>query len=174
MSTPPAPDPSRQAPQYGEYATPEEVAAITGVPPTPAAPLVPAPDVSARRPTAAPTGARRFDRPVTVGLLTFGVFMLFLYGPVLLDLAMALQVSSASGVLADARFGEAATIGGRVLFGILLVLLVTATWWSTSALRAGRVTFWIPLTAGLIGIVAFIVTMVIVLVLTPGALPSGT
>lgn len=180
MSAPHSPDPSRQAPLYGEYATPEEVAALLGTAAPATAPATPAPTTPAARSTPHPplrpeyTGARRFDRPVTIGLLAFGFFSLFQFAPILLDFAYALEQITAGGPMADARWGELTDVAGRALFGALLVLLVAAIVFSIMALRAGRVAFWIPLTAGIAGGVAMVVVYVVILTQTPGALPSVT
>lgn len=166
MSTPTPPDPARQAPLYGEYATPEEVAALTGVAAVPAPPPAPRP--------AAPTGARRFDRPVTVALLVFGVITLIQYAGLLVDFEAALERATAGTPMADVDFDATTTIAGRVLLGILLALLVAAALLSVVALRAGRVAFWIPLTAGLVGVLAIFVVYLVIIFATPGLFPTGT
>lgn len=174
MSASDDPGRPRQAPRYGEYATPEEVAALTGAPIASPPSPVPSPVARAARPRPdAPTGARRFDRPVTIALLVFGLFTLIQFAPLFLDLEPALERATATGPMADADFGEGATIAGRVLFVILVVLLVAAAGLAVAALRAGRVACWIPLTGGLLGIVSVIVVFVVVLTQTPGAIPAG-
>lgn len=191
MSTP-SPESSaapRPAPQYGEYATPEEVAAIlaesgvvaaTPAPAPAAAPSRPAP--AAGRPAAAarpgarpmPTGARAFDRPATIFLLAFGLFSLIQLSPVLLELEPVLEQVTANGPMAAADFSEAANIAGRILFVALAILLGAAAYFALGALRKGRVAFWIPLTAGFAGAVGLFGTLFVIYALTPGIFPAVT
>lgn len=157
----------RPAPQYGEYATPEEVAALRG--PAPAAPAatpdpVPAP--------AAPPGStwRRMDRPLTVAFIAFGVINLLQYAGAMLDFEYFLEVTT-KGTFAEAiDFTEAARVGGVVLFLICLVLLLASTAVAVLLLRRGRIAFWVPLVAGVLTAIAWVVVLGAILLQTPGAL----
>jgi hypothetical protein len=158
---------SRPAPQYGEYATPEEVAALRGTPVEPA-PVAAPPVVRPPR----PSGARRYDRPATIALLLFGLINLLQYAGPLMDFANTLDRYLIGTPYDAIDFGEAARIGGLVLLGILTVLLVAAVACSYLLLRRGRVAFWVPLTAGALTILAWVATLTVVVLQTPGALST--
>ena len=167
----------RPRPQYGEYATPEEVAALRGIPLEPPAPPPPptGPPVAARNGAGAvaPTGWRRLDRPVTIALLVFGVFNVIQSAPLFLDFVPTLELAAKSVTyvdLASLEFGEAARVGGYALFAISIVLLVAAAGFSYLALSRSRVAFWIPLTAAALNFVAYVIVLAVVLYSTPGFL----
>jgi hypothetical protein len=166
---------SRPLPQYGEYATPEEVAALRGTPLEPAMPaaaVAPA-DVAPRRP--AVSGARRYDRPVTIALLLFGLINVVQYAPVLLDFDTFLERATVGTPTESIDFGDAARIGGFVLFGVTLVLLVVALLFSVLLLRRRRVAFWVPLTAGALAVLTWVLVLIAIVLQTPDALvPPGT
>lgn len=160
----------RPRPQYGEYATPDEVAALRG-PATP--PSGPPPGPPAAKPV---TGGRRFDRPVTIALLFFGVFNLIQSAPVFLDFGPTLKraagtVQYGGYDLGALEFGDSARIGGYVLLGASIVLLLIAAALSYVALARGRIAFWIPLLAGALTVVCYLVVIGVVLYSTPGFLP---
>lgn len=173
----------RPRPQYGEYATPEEVAALRG---TPAPPAVPAPP--AGQPPAAPapgvapgsgrpavSGARRFDRPVTIALLAFGVINLVQYAAPLLDFANTLDVAMAQTPYGSIDFGEPARVGGLVILGVMSALVVGSTALAAALLRRGRIAFWVPLTAGVLVVVSWVIVLTVVVLQTPDPLlPAGT
>lgn len=151
---------SRPRPQYGEYATPEEQRAriqepapwqaevlapvMTQAPalgiPSPSTPAEPA----ARRP-------RPVDRIVTFALLAYGLVNVVSAVPAFLDYsAYAETMLTMLGVdvqLADAADGRA--------WGIAAVLVLIIGWCATAAVsfwsvRRGRLTWWIPLVAGIL------------------------
>jgi hypothetical protein len=161
----------RPRPQYGEYATPEEVAALRG---TPAAAPVSAPASPAepvRVPGRVPApGARRFDRRVTIALLAFGVINLVQYAAPLLDFANALDVAMASTPYGAIDFGEPVRVGGLVILAVTTVLLVGASILSIVRLRRGRIAFWVPLTAGALSAATWVIVLTVALLQTPGAL----
>lgn len=165
---------ARPAPQYGEYATPEEVAALRGVPvstPTPSPPApTPSPPVTVARPRRA--GARRYDGPVTIGMLLFGLINLVQSVGPLLEFANTLDLGLTGTAYDDIDFGTAANVGGWVLLGILTEVFVGAVAASLSLLRRRRIAFWVPLVAGGVTIAAWVVVLVVVVVQTPGALPT--
>lgn len=164
---------SRPAPQYGEYATPEEVAALRGIPlpPTVPAPAVPRADDPPRR--SAATGARRFDRPVTIALLLFGLINVVQYAPILLDFETFLERATVGTPTEPIDFGDAARMGGLVLFGVTLVLLLVAVLASVLLLRRRRVAFWVPLTAGALAVLTWVLVLIAIVVQTPDALTPG-
>ncbi|GHF18421.1 DUF6264 family protein [Pseudolysinimonas yzui] len=162
------PDP-RPAPQYGEYATPEEVAALRGPDvATPAIAETPPPAVPAR----AATG-RRFDRPITIALIAFGVLNLLQYSGALLDFEGFLETATKGTAAESIDFTEAARIGGIVLFVLSLALVLGSAAIAVLLLRRGRLAFWVPLVAGALSVLAWIIVLVAIVMLTPGALPAS-
>jgi len=166
----------RPRPQYGEYATPEEVAALRGVPLEPQSAAAPPPPTASRtapRVTAPLTGWRRFDRPITIALILFGVFNVIQSAPLFLDFGPTLELAAKSVTyvdLASLEFGDAARVGGYVLFAMSIVLLVAAAGFSYLALSRSRVAFWIPLAAAGLNFVSYVVVLAVVLYSTPGFL----
>jgi hypothetical protein len=165
---------SRPLPQYGEYATPEEVAALRGVP---LEPVVPPPavapvGVAPRRP--AVTGARRYDRPVTIALLLFGLINFVQYAPIVLDFETFLERATVGTPTESIDFGDAARVGGFVLFGVTLLLFLVALLVSVLLLRRRRIAFWVPLTAGALAVLTWVLVLIAIVVQTPDALiPPG-
>ncbi|WP_309712233.1 DUF6264 family protein [Pseudolysinimonas sp.] len=174
----------RPRPQYGEYATPEEVAALRGVPlETPASTTPPPPTGppaaprSASRVAAPAKGWRRLDRPITIALVLFGLVNVIQSAPLFIDFVPTLELAAKSVTygpvdLSTLEFGEAARVGGYVLFAISIVLLVAAAGFSYLALSRSRVAFWIPLTAGALNLVCYVVVLGVVLYSTPGFLSA--
>lgn len=164
----------RPRPQYGEYATPEEVAALRGVPVQPPPPTSPPSAPRDASGVAVPAkGWRRFDRPITIALVLFGVFNVVQSAPLFLDFASTLELAAKSVTyvdLASLKFGEAARVGGYVLFAISIVLVIAAAGFSYLALSRSRVAFWIPLAAGALNLVSYFVVLAVVLSSTPGFL----
>lgn len=161
------PDP-RPVPQYGEYATPEEVAVLRGTDiPAPAIAEPPPPVASLRG-----TTGRRFDRPITIALIAFGVLNLLQYSSALLDFEGFLEAATTGTVAESIDFTDAARIGGVVLFIVLLALVLTSGAIAVLLLRRGRLAFWVPLTAGALSVLAWVITLVVIVMQTPGALPS--
>jgi len=98
--------------------------------------------------------------------------------PLFLDFVPTLELAAKSVNygpvdLSSLEFGEAARIGGYVLFAISIVLLVAAAGFSYLALSRSRIAFWIPLTAGGLNLVCYLVVLAVVLYSTPGFLPGG-
>jgi hypothetical protein len=185
---------SRPRPQFGEYASPEEQRARIAEPideqraeELGIAPVVPverqprqqheptlreqtrepgvvqpgAPTVAAKRPVAG-------DRLATSILLGLGLVGLIVTMPGLLDLPglirPALVRMGVSGYSSD---GLASAMGILAL-GLQIALWVGAIILSSRSLRAGRLTFWIPLVAG----VAANLVVVICLAVAMGADPA--
>ncbi len=162
------PDP-RPAPQYGEYATPEEVAALRGSD-------IPAPTMSAPPPPIAPVSVstlRRLDRPITIALIAFGVLNLLQYSSALLDFEGFLETATKGTSAESIDFTEAARIGGVVLFVVSLALVLASGAIAVLLLRRGRLAFWVPLVAGALSVLAWVVVLVAIVLQTPGALPSS-
>jgi hypothetical protein len=166
---------SRPAPQYGEYATPEEVAALRGeapsLPPPPNSD--PAPRPAAVREPARGSTWRRLDRPITIALIVFGVLNLLQYAGALLDFEYFLERATEGTILEDVDFTDVARVGGIVLFVLCLVLVVASGAIAVLLLRRGRVAFWVPLVAGVLSALGWIAVLVVILLQTPGALATS-
>lgn len=168
-------------PEYGEYATPEEQRARMGLPPegahapTPFAPaaeretianapaLRPAPPAPVPAPGfglgAAPGGVPpRGDRIISLLLLGAGLFAVITMIPMLIDLSTAVrQAFEQFGIDSFSNTGLASTMGWVILAVNVLLWLGTARL-TLGRIRAGKLSWWIPVVAGAI---AFIVLMVL-------------
>lgn len=164
-------EPLRPRPQYGEYATPEEQRAHIRQPdassaldaghapaapaasPTPAAPsaapsspvwAAPSPQVSARP-------ARLGDRIATIALLVYGFVSVLSSVPRYLDVpGMAAAILAVFGVHQELSDPGAARPWGIAAAVVLAVGWVAAAVISWRRLRTGRLTWWIPLVAGVV------------------------
>ncbi|MGK9146528.1 hypothetical protein KXS11_02725 [Plantibacter flavus] len=179
---------SRPRPQFGEYATPEEqrasikepfdhqraeelgVAPVVpagqqqvppaqptlreqtraSAPESPAAPVLP----NGRRPV---TG----DRLATSLLLGLGLVSIIVIMPNLLDLPglirPALVQFGVSGYSSDAL----ASAMGILALGLQIALWIGAVVLSSRSLRAGKLTFWIPIVAGVVANIVVVVCIAI-------------
>ncbi|MDQ1575465.1 MAG: hypothetical protein QOH55_615 [Microbacteriaceae bacterium] len=166
---------SRPRPQYGEYATPEEQRSRIQVPHEHAhAEPVPMPETRESRPVArsnetpatdAPrTPLRTADRVATVALLAFGLFNVGTTVPGMLNLSLTLNAA-----FQQAGIGTYTPTPIANEIGIGVVVLYVAGWLMTAilaalSLRKGRITFWIPLVAGvIIGLVTVVCVIVLLL-----------
>ena len=161
-SSPPASQaapPSPARPQFGEYATPEEQRARIREPApwqlaqTPAAPVVtdaPGPAVPSA-PAPAERRTRPVDRIVTFALLAYGLVNVVSSVPAFLDYgAYAETMLAVMGV--DAQISDPAAGRGWAIASVLVLTIgwcatVAVSWWSV---RRGRLTWWIPLSAGIL------------------------
>ena len=164
---------SRPAPRYGEYATPDEVAALRGETMSPPPVTAPGAPPSAAREPARGSTWRRLDRPITVALLAFGVLNLLQYAGALLDFEYFLEVATEGTILDDVDFTDAARVGGVVLFVVSLALVLVSGAIAVLLLRRGRVAFWVPLVAGALSILGWVAVLVVILLQTPGALATS-
>lgn len=166
---PPSADESRPRPQYGEYATPEEQRARikqpdltrlleTGQDPDALKGAVPADSPSratkpAARTSAASTMPRgRFaDRVVTIALLVYGLVNVVTGIPSMIDygayVTTVLTLMGIDGELADPASGRPWGIAAALILAIGWLLTAYLSWRS---LARGRVTWWIPLVAGIV------------------------
>jgi len=151
-------DGARPRPQYGEYATPEEQRAriqepapwqleqvtpvMTDVVPEPGGPA--APPVAEKRP-------RPVDRIVTFALLAYGLVNVISSVPAFLDYGRYTEMML--GMLGvDVQVSDPAA--GRA-WGVAAAFVLAIGWCATAALslwsiRRGRLTWWIPLVAGIL------------------------
>jgi hypothetical protein len=156
----------RPRPQFGEYASPEEQRARIQQPDAtwalesgqslddparPPAPPAPVP-ASVQTPAAVPSPRpRRADRIATFALLGYGLFTVLTSIPSLADYSGYVDtLLSVMGVEA-----EYSVPAGAQIWGIAAALVLGLGWIATAALswtnlRRGRLTWWIPLTAGVV------------------------
>lgn len=180
-------------PQYGEYATPAEVAAARGIPldrsnehvdklaaPLPgAAAKATAPKASPvpRLRQAAPPSGRPFAarRPaqnstlITVLLLVFGIWNTATSIPTFLDLGTTLSQGLAAAGYAPITFGATAHVVGILLIVFSFLVLLAAIGLSLRRIRTGRPSIWIPLVAGGVWAAGLVIGMIVVVANTPGA-----
>lgn len=146
----------RPRPKFGEYATPEEQRARIRQPDAGTALSAGhAPDASSSPPPvprpAAGLGNRGVDRILTWGLLGYGLFTVITTIPALIDYgAFAeafLKAIGSDATLADPAAGRGWGIGAALVLGLGWLAAAFLSW---RGMRAGWVTFWIPLVAGCI------------------------
>ncbi|WP_426320322.1 DUF6264 family protein [Microbacterium sp. E-13] len=151
------PDPSRPRPQYGEYATPEEQRARIQEPPPsrtqpPAPVMTDAPGSGIPSPPPGAAGKPRpVDRIVTFALLAYGLVNVISSVTAMADYgSYAETMLTMLGV--DAQLSDPAA--GRP-WGIAAAVVLAIGWCATAAvslwsMRRGRLTWWIPLAAGIV------------------------
>ena len=154
----------RPRPQYGEYATPEEQRARikqpdltrlleTGQDPDALQGAAPSPSPSPpRRPAGAGTQRGRFaDRVATIALLVYGLVNVVTGIPGMIDyesyVVTVLDLLGIEGQLADPAAGRPFGIAAAV---VLVVGWLITAWISWRSLARNRVTWWIPLVAGIL------------------------
>jgi len=160
--SPPEPhdaEPSPARPQFGEYATPEEQRArirepapwqLEQTPVTPVMTDAPGPTDSA---PAAPVERRTrpVDRIVTFALLAYGLVNVVSSVPAFLDYGAyaetMLAVMGVDAQISDPSGGRAWAIASVLVLTIGWCATVAVSWWSV---RRGRLTWWIPLSAGIL------------------------
>jgi hypothetical protein len=150
------PDP-RPRPQYGEYATAEEQRARIQEPapwqlPTTAPAVAEAPAPSpASAPPAAPRRPRTVDRIVTFALLAYGLISVVSAFPAYTDYGgyaeMVLGLMGVDAQLSDPAAGRPWGIAAALVLAVGWILTLLVSLWS---LRKGRLTWWIPLVAGVV------------------------
>jgi hypothetical protein len=184
------PDP-RPKPQYGEYATPQEVANARGIPLDRGAnehvarlaeplPVVPAPKKSgslglclrhAPPPAGRPVAARHPAHPsslVTVLLLVFGIWNTVTSIPSFLDLGASLSQGLAAAGYGSVTFGATAHVAGILLLVFSFLVLIAAVGLSFRRIRAGRPSLQVPLIAAGVWIIGLVIAMIVVVANTPG------
>jgi hypothetical protein len=185
-----SPRPDR--PQYGEYATPEEVAEARG--PLPVEPTDPVSRLAApikggastrgakagARATPAlrtappPRGAplatrhpRQANNLITVLLIVFGIWNTVTSIPGYLDFGTALAQGVALLGYGTVTFGATAHTAGIVLLVISFLLLIAAIGVSVHLIRNGRRSIWVPIVAGGLYLVASVIVMSVIVANTP-------
>lgn len=167
---------TRPRPEYGEYATPEEQAEAMG---TPTAPDVPAAavdypppavtDSAAPAATAAGPGKpRRWDLVISMTLIIFGVYVTISGLSTYSDLAASLtQIYGMYGYDGTYPNSDQARVIGTALNVINPVLLVLTIWLTYRRTRLGRISFWIPLVAGVVSTVVSTILLMVLLFADP-------
>lgn len=160
---PPRAEDVRPRPQYGEYATPEEQRARirqpdmtrlleTGQDPDALDAAAPADSPSGAARPADPSVRRgRFaDRVATIALLIYGLVYIVTGIPAMLDydsyVGTVLQVLGVDGRLSDPSAGQPWAIAAALVLAIGWMLTAWVSW---RRLARDRVTWWIPLVAGI-------------------------
>jgi hypothetical protein len=164
-----------ERPQYGEYATPEEVAAARGLLPAAQPDPVPAPGAGMMPPpTGSPvvTGAaarhpRQANNLITVFLLIVGLWNTITSIPSYLDLGPALTQGLEAAGYGSVTFGAAAHTAGIVLLVFSLLVLIVAAGLALRLIRLGRRSVWVPLAAAGVFVLGSIVVMTVVVANTP-------
>jgi uncharacterized membrane protein YhaH (DUF805 family) len=162
---------ARPRPEYGEYATTEEQAEAMGVVYRPAVePVEPvAPQPQPVVPAAAIVQPRRWDLVTTIALIVFGTYVTVSGFATYGDLPSALtQIYSMYGYEDGYDGTAAAATFGMVINIVQVVLLAVAAYLSSRRLRTGKVTFWIPLTAGILSSATSTTLLMILLFSDPG------
>jgi len=158
----------RPRPQYGEYATPEEQRARikqpdltrlleTGQDPDALNGAVPADSPSlASKPASAPvagamTRGRFTDRVVTIALLVYALVNVVTSIPSMIDysgyVSTVLNLLGVDGELADPAAGRPWGLTAALVLAIGWLVTAYVSWRS---LARGRITWWIPLVAGVV------------------------
>ncbi|MEO6117102.1 MAG: DUF6264 family protein [Pseudolysinimonas sp.] len=185
----------RPRPQYGEYATPEEVAEARGplpVEPTDpvsrlAAPISGPPSTRAERagsratpglssappPRGDPVAVRhprQANNMITALLIVVGIWNTVTSVPSYLDFGPALTQGLELAGYGTVSFGAAAHTAGIVLLVISCLLLLAATGVSLQLIRSGRRSIWVPVVAAALYLVASLAVMTAVVANTPALL----
>jgi Family of unknown function (DUF6264) len=161
-------DELRPRPQYGEYATPEEQRARikqpdltrlleSGQDPDALNGAVPADSPSlVKKPASVPASGdmsrRRFaDRVATIALLVYGLVNVVTSIPSMIDygsyVSTVLELLGVNGELADPAAGRPWGVAAALVLALGWLLTAYVSWRS---LARGRVTWWIPLVAGIV------------------------
>lgn len=187
----PDPDPApRSKPQYGEYATPQEVANARGIPidranehvdrlAEPITPVHPPTKKQASLgsglrhapPSGRPLAVRHPGHAsslLTVLLLVFGIWNTVTSIPSFLDLGTSLSQGLALAGYGTVRFGAVAHVVGIVLLVFSFLVLIAAVGLSLRRIRLSHSSFWVPLAAGGLWFVGMVVGVVVIVANTPG------
>ncbi|KQM83021.1 DUF6264 family protein [Agromyces sp. Leaf222] len=189
----PAPTPPRDErprPQYGEYApegwtwqppvdpkaVPDAAADAEATGPSAASAVAPATAAEVGQPTAR---AVPKDRLWTIALLVFGVFGAIYNILAILQLpATALESaklsSSMLGIDGPTSFTPGPAVPTILATGVVLQILlwIGALVWSRARLRAGRLSWWIPVVAGVVALIVVTIIGMLVFASDPDFLAS--
>jgi len=154
---------SGPAPRYGEYAPapPElhEVPAAAEPHPEPVAGPAPAAAAARRGPS--------WDRVLTIGLLVLGVLNVLTSIPQFLRLPETLDEAYALQGFGDFTADDLASAVGVAVNVVNVLLLLGAVALAVTRLRAGKIAFWVPVVAGVIGVLVTIVLIAVAMIGDP-------
>lgn len=150
-------------PQYGEYASPEEQRARIRLPDATRAletgQVPEAPPASSVAPT---PRSRTVDRIITFALLGYGLFSVLTSIPAVVDYPLFastfLALFGVDQPLADPAGARAWGLAAALVLGVGWVATLGFSWVSV---RAGRLSFWIPLVGGVVFNAIFSVLIVV-------------
>ncbi|WP_167138846.1 DUF6264 family protein [Diaminobutyricimonas sp. TR449] len=162
-------DATPERPQYGAYATPEQQALARGT-------ELPPPEVMS--PAAVPpieaSKSRRGDRIAAVALLACGFINVVTGIPGWLRLPASLQAAYDQLGVGEFQAVELASALGIAALITQIVLWLGALGITVALIRAGRLSWWVPLTAGVIAVVGTSVLIGIAIMADPGFAASLT
>ncbi len=148
--------PDRPAPRWGEYATPEEVAALHPQ-------LARKPEPEPVPPPVVPPVRRGWDAPLTIGLLVLGAWNVLGSIPGYLDFGSLMHRAATLAGFTGVTVAPSAHAAGIVAIVVNAVLLAAAIAGSLILLRRHRRAVWVPLAAGALSLITVTVIGVIVL-----------
>lgn len=157
-STPAAPQPYSSTPPQG---APSQLdAPPQGPPPNQGSSYQgPPPTGAPQQPGAAQSKSRLGDRVVTIALLVLGALGALNFASSLMTMPAQLSVITGALGLDDATIpGWIGTLGTTSAIAMLALFALTAIY-SIQRLRARKLAFWVPLTAGVIAFVAFAIVL---------------
>ncbi|MEW1961253.1 DUF6264 family protein [Microbacterium sp. NPDC077644] len=139
-----------ERPQYGELATPEEQRRLAGLPPVEEQPPAPAAAASPE-PVAQSREPRRWDRIITIALLVYGVFNVFMTGMSYLDLPGVMNESMRIlGIEGKFTNFDQARVWGTIAAIVLVAGWVITALISVRRLRASKLAWWVPLVGAVV------------------------
>jgi hypothetical protein len=155
-------------PEYGEYATPEEQAAAMGtdIPVVVAEQLPVAPPLMAV--PVASAQPRRWDRILTIALLAMGTIFVISSTSTYADLPYSISEVYAlygfEGTHPDAELANSVGLAINIVQVVLLIIAIVLSWFT---LRRGRLSFYIPLVAGVLANIVGTVLLTTLLLADP-------
>ena len=176
----------RPRPQYGEYATPEEQRARIQQPEATwsldtgqgvdGGQVHEAPaDAPAVAPTAPLTPARGVDRVATLALLALGALNVIITAVSYFDLAgLANRAMEMLGVTGEFTNIESAQLWGPIAAVVLVAGFVLTAFIAWRNLRAGRISWWIPLVGAIATYIVVYVCIAIPLLGDPAFMEYAT
>ncbi|GAA1939701.1 hypothetical protein GCM10009775_34580 [Microbacterium aoyamense] len=166
----------RQRPRYGEYASPEEQrsriqqpdvtdALSAGIAPAPA----PAPAIAPGPVAPAPVAARPpADRIITIVLLAMGAVNVVFSVPSFFDVGTAFaRTFEAMGIPGDFTNTPSADMWGAIAGVLLLATYLITALAAWRRLRAGKLSWWIPVVGAVVAYVAIVICLSVPLASDP-------
>jgi hypothetical protein len=162
-------DAAPEPPRYGAYGTPEQQAQARGseLPPPEVMSPAAAPPIRTAKP-------RRADRIAAIALLAFGFVNVTTGIPGWLRLPATLQSAYDQLGLGEFQAVALASALGVAAMVTQIVLWLAALGITVALIRAGRLSWWVPLTAGVIAVVVTSVLIGVAIMSDPGFAASLT